>query len=167
MRNHCLSPKRIFEVLLISTSIAMGLTACTREPETAIYIKMDAKIPPSFSFSGPWWASEFKILEMPPKEQDSFKGHNFDKDKKIWSVVDPHPPATAGDWPTIIYGVVPKGFRQEVPQKSSPPELVEGKIYSAHAIDNIGNGGLIYFVIRGGKPIEIPPSEVYYDREAK
>ena len=154
--------KSLMCLLVICAVVIVG--SCSQEPETAINVKFDGKVPPTFSFSGPWWASEFLVLEMPPRKENRSAGHDFSKDKKIWSVEDPHPPASAARWPHITYGVIPEKFRQMVPDDGKPPELTEGKTYCAQAIDPIGNGGLIYFTIHNGNSIEIGPSEVYYDR---
>jgi hypothetical protein len=151
-------------VFVTGLGLLIVIGGCGSEPETAIHVKMDGAIPPSFSFSGPWWASEFKVLEMPPRERNQFRGHDFAKDKMMWSIIDPDPPPKASQWPRITYGVIPERFRQEVPASGKPEQLLEGKIYSAQAVDNIGNGGLIYFTIRDGRATELKPSEVFYDR---
>ena len=101
---------------------------------------------------------------MPPRKENRFAGHDFANDKKIWSIVDPDPPPSAAQWPHIMYGNVPGRFKQNIPTEGKPPELSEGKVYSAQAIDNIGNGGLIYFTIRKGNAVEVLPSDVFYDR---
>ena len=144
----------------------IGVPACwqhqNKEPETAIYVAIDDKVPPTFSLSGPWWASEFKVLQVLLPPGDTERGHDFTKDRQVWriSLVE-NRGARVKNWPKVSYGIVPNGLKQDFPQTGRPEQLMEGKLYIAMAVDIIGNGGSCYFVIRNGKPSSVPITEVF------
>ena len=141
------------------------LALCSCEPDTAVDVALGGKVPPTFSFSGPWWARDFQILEVPPKSVNK-NGQNTEQVKKIWLVTLGNDNGRrAKDWPRITYGSIPEGFIQQIPNVgTSPPQLIEGKIYVAQALDNALNGGACYFVIRNGKSVTVSPSEVLQEQ---
>jgi hypothetical protein len=146
----------------IGVLVLIILCSCNPAPDTAIYVTVSEKIPPSFSFSGPWWARDFQIIELDPHSIDR---HTQDEGhvKKIWLItLGFNKGLRANKWPTITYGVTPDGFTQEIPAKDAPPpSLVEGKIYVAQVLDNAFNGGACHFMIRNGKPVEVPLEDVF------
>jgi hypothetical protein len=92
---------------------------------------------------------------------ESANDHDFNNDKKIWSIVDPDPPPQVTQWPAITYGSTPTRFSQNIPAGGIAPQLEEGKIYVAQAIDNMGNGGVCFFIIRNGRSVRLSDSEVF------
>ena len=148
---------RICKMLVVLAIATMTLLACD-EPDTAINVAMDKKIPPTFSFSGPWWAVDFEVIEL-SKDEPSAPNNYSTSDKVIWKISLPKG-QRAKAWPSITYGLVPKGFSQVIPGNDKPPELVEGKTYAAQAIDNSRSGGAIYFLIRNGELVNAPQAKL-------
>ena|SRR5687768_17870759 len=64
-----------------------------------------------------------------------------------------------GEWKMegIVYGQMPKGFTQQVPETGPPPPLLEGK---THEVDILakwnGYPKPIRFQIRKGKAVQVP-----------
>jgi len=154
--NKAAEPARIFLTAIML--LLMSMIAC--EPETTIYITVDNKMPPSFSLSGPWWAVDFEIVELPRKETMSRDKNAFIGGNPVWKIsATPHG-GRVRDWPKVTYGIIPEGFVQRIPAEGSAPNLIEGKLYAAEALDTSGPQGICYFEIRGGKPVIIPPEQV-------
>jgi hypothetical protein len=61
-----------------------------------------------------------------------------------------------GEIGTLIYGKVPKGYKQFYPEKGEPPQLVEGEKYEAYAITTGADPAIKYFTIENGKAVELP-----------
>jgi hypothetical protein len=137
------SMKRL--AIILSTAIALTLIACDK-PDTAIDLAMDRNIPPTFSFSGPWWAIDFEVIELRKVEPTANNQYRSDQ-KTIWKI-SLQTGMRVKDWPQVTYGLIPKGFSQVIPSDGKAPMLVEGKTYAARALDTSGAGGAIYFVIQ-------------------
>jgi hypothetical protein len=116
------------KLLFIVMLIALTLMACD-EPHTSINVSMDTKVPPTFSFSGPWWAIDFEVIEL-SKEEPSPENNYSTNDKIVWKISLPEG-RRVKSWPNVTYGVIPEGFSQRVPNEGEPPRLVEGKTYAA------------------------------------
>ena len=148
---------RLLKFSLTAAILLSVLSAC--EPDTAIYVTVDDNMPPTFSFSGKWWAVDFLVAELPPKGSYS-QTNPVAKYKTLWKVSTPSL-LRAKNWPQVTYGVVPEGFSQKVPAHGKPPDLVEGKIYVALALDTSETGGAYYFQIKNGKPVQVAESELF------
>ena len=134
--------------IILSAAAALILIGCDT-PDTAINVAMDDNIPPTFSFSGPWWAIDFEVIELGKIEPTPENQYSSDQ-KTIWKI-SLKTGMRAKAWPKVTYGVPPNGFSQLIPSGGKPPPLVEGKRYAAQAVDSSRAGGAIYFVIRNGK----------------
>jgi hypothetical protein len=163
LRSLSRTTKNLRKALLISLLALTFLTAC--EPDTAIYITMKEEMPPQFSFSGPWWAVDFRVAEMPPKETYS-REKPLVNPKTLWKISTTNGLLRAKNWPEVTYGVVPEGFVQKTPARGSPPPLVEGKIYAAQALDTSESGGSCFFMIRDGKPVVASESDLFKEKPA-
>src|SRR6267143_333304 len=83
-------------VLLLALFV-LSLIACEPDkPDTAIDIAMDEKMPPTFSFSGPWWAVDFEVSEVPP----NVPINTLVKVKTIWKTSIPTL-LRAKNWPKV------------------------------------------------------------------
>ncbi len=143
--------------MLVPALLVLSLIACGPDkPDTAIDITVDEKIPPTFSFSGPWWAVDFEVAEVPP----NVPINTLAKVKTIWKTSVPTL-LRAKNWPKVTYGAVPEGFRQKIPAHVKPPNLVERKIYVAQALDTSRSGGACYFIIQNSKTVSPPASELF------
>jgi hypothetical protein len=146
--------------IILSTVAALTLIACDK-PDTAIDVAMDENIPPTFSFSGPWWAIDFEVIELGKIDPTPATQYRTDQ-KTIWKITLKSGMRVKA-WPNVTYGVLPKGFSQLIPSDGKPPALVEGKRYAAQALDTSRAGGAIYFVIRNGKLATAPEAILLKD----
>jgi len=138
----------VCKALLIILLAVTAFVSC--EPDTAIDVTIDDKMPPTFSFAGPWWAVNFKVAELPPNTPKD----TIVKVKTLWQISYTKGLLRAKQWPKITYGVIADGFVQKIPARGSPPPLVEGKMYVAQALDTSESGGSCFFLIKDGKPVE-------------
>src|SRR5436309_483676 len=100
--------KPSFYRLLILMSL-LALSSC--EPDTAVDIGLDGNVPPTFSFSGPWWIRDFQVLEVSPKGLNGNKQNT--EAKKVWLItLGMDKGRRAKDFPSITYGSTPEGFIQ-------------------------------------------------------
>lgn len=146
-------------ILLFMFGAGFSLIACDGQgPDTEIDVAIDNKVPPTFSFSGPWWAIDFEVIEL--SKEDPSPENNYSTDQKtIWTISLPKGQRVK-TWPKITYGAVPNGFSQTLPAEGKPPDLLEGKTYAARAIDTSRAGGAIYFAIRNGKIVSAPEANI-------
>ena len=143
--------------IILSTAVALILIGCDT-PDTAIDVAMDGKLPLTFSFSGPWWAIDFEVIEL--GKIDPAPENQYSSDQKtIWKI-SLKSGMRVKSWPKVTYGVLPNGFSQSIPSDGKPPALVEGKRYAAQAVDTSRAGGAIYFVIRNGKITSAPEASL-------
>jgi hypothetical protein len=148
---------RICSLLFILTMVGSMIIACDR-PDTTIYVAMDDKAPPTFSFSGPWWAIKFEVTELSDEDPTPANKYTVD-DRPVWTISLPEG-RRVKSWPKVTYGMIPEGFSQTLPSGGTPPELVEGKRCVAQALDTSRSGGAIYFIIRNGKLISAPEASL-------
>ena len=153
---------RALTILFTLGLLALG-ASCESYPDTAIFIKVNDLMPPTFSCSGPWWARDFQIRSVKPHSVPKNARDTDNYAKKIWSITLGYDKGlSASKLPSITYGIIPEGFTQEFPNPGTAPEpLTEGFIYVASAIDNMYNGGNLHFIIRGGKAVTVPPEDVF------
>jgi hypothetical protein len=153
---------RSFAILIVLL-LSLLAASCESYPDTAIFVKVNDQMPPTFSFSGPWWARDFQIRSVVP--------HSIPKDardtdkyaKKIWFVtLGYNKGVRATELPSITYGTVPSGWTQEFPNNGAAPQpLTEGVIYIASAIDNFYNGGNLHFIIQNGKAVKVSGEDLF------
>jgi hypothetical protein len=117
---------------------------------------MDEKLPPTFRYEGNRWAeccknlNFFVVSEVPLDNPDS-------ENKYIWWIWPQD--AAHGEYynlPTFIYGKVPDGWRQTIPENGEPPLLVEGRTYEAGGNFHSGQDAHLRFTIRNGKAVRLP-----------
>ena len=142
-------------LLLILFSVS---ALCCRADVT---LKIDDKTPPSFQFKQN--LSEvgnllvFSVIEISPENQQvSYLQQNYALNTTIWRVESVQGTISKLDGLTITYGKVPPGFVQKLPDKESPPSLVEGKIYEAGGPYIMMNLARVRFFIKDGKPVQVP-----------
>jgi hypothetical protein len=129
---------------------------CISEKSTKVSV--DGNVPPTFSFvAGTGAQMELKVSEVPPENREIYPFHNTEKDIVLWRIVpDRAMLDKARPWPRIIYGQIPEGFTQTVPDKGEPPPLIEGRIYWAGGLASAAPGGIVFFTIRDSKSVEVP-----------
>jgi hypothetical protein len=143
--------------IILSIAVALTLIACDK-PDTAIDLAMDENIPPTFSVSGPWWAIDFEVIELGKVNPTAENQYSSDQ-KTIWKV-SLQSGMRVKEWPSVTYGLIPKGFSQTIPSGGKAPPLVEGKRYAAQALDTSSAGGAIYFEIQNGVLTSAPEARL-------
>jgi len=130
-----------------------GQIGCQMDP----HVSIDGQNPPTFKLSGPGNSYFFWIVEVGSEEQLASLRPDSPAADPIWKIV-PNPDFSdrIADLPSIRYGDIPKGFKQTVPEKGSPPPLKEGIVYSAGGPTyNADSGAAVWFVVHGEKTIEV------------
>ena len=128
---------------LVAASVVCvaSLVACERDMTITV---VNQSNPPSFKLSGSGRLIFFCVFEVPRDRPSSID------DPKMWEI-RPVDENLISELPNITYGVVPPGFQQTVPEKGTPPLLVEGTLYGAGGPAFNANGGSIRFTIKDGK----------------
>jgi hypothetical protein len=129
-------------IILLLLIVIGGLTACERR----LTVMMDGKVPPAFTFDGNGDIQRVFIYQVTKDGKVPPKGSEF------WVIV-PTNTVVASRCPPIIYGVVPDGFVQRIPQTGAPPKLEEGQTYGFGAVTTEAPGGDMWFTIQAGKSI--------------
>jgi hypothetical protein len=125
-----------------------------------VRISLSSDVPPAFTFAKGHveYLDFFVVKEIAPENQKlSYMRQDPDKNIVLWQIW----PKTSADGridslPTIVYGEVPHGFVQKVPERGLPPALIEGKIYEAGGPPVTMSRGFLRFLIRDGKAVRIP-----------
>jgi len=133
--------------LIMSLMILVTLTGCER----SMTVTMDGANPPTFKLSGSGRLIFFTVFEP-------VQGRPSIDDPKMWEI-RPIDNNLISELPAITYGVVPKGFRQTIPNTGAPPTLVEGKVYEAGGPAFNADGGSISFAIKDGRAVEVPENK--------
>jgi predicted Zn-dependent protease len=81
----------------------------------------------------------------------------------IWKIVPENTPPPLSDIPPIVYGQVPKGFRQVEPRTGVAFDLNEGGIYSINVITRSSGRPHKTIIIRNGKAEEFHPEDYKVD----
>ena len=90
------------------------------------------------------------------KERERIRGN---KDCSLWQL-DPSRDFRVSGL-SITYGIVPEGFKQVCPANGKHPEsLIEGKVYSVTHPSISANFEGAYFMIKNGKAVMIPDSQI-------
>jgi hypothetical protein len=128
-----------------------GLAAC--EDRTTVSITAPQN-PPTFKLSGS--GGVFLFIFIGPHSTLEEIGSNQEV-HNIWRVSPVEGTnITASYLPTLTYGQVPPGFRQDVPASGSPPPLEEGKFYSVRTPTHGANFQALCFKMEGGNAVELP-----------
>ena len=131
------------------------LAACVYEEDTKVSI--DGGNPPTFKLYGSGNQKYFVVSEVPPSNNVPPAYRNPYNNIDLWKIVpESDPPPRAWDYPPIVYGNVPAGFRQQFPTKGAPVALAEGKLYQAGGDAYNANGGSVLFTIRNGRSVLVP-----------
>lgn len=137
---------RIFVSLSIAV-LVIGSSGC----EIHTTVRLEGSNPPTFSLHGSGRLTEVRIYSSKEGEFGSL----YDDSAVLWSIVAETPPGGyLRDVPAIVYGTVPKGYRQIVPEDSVRPlPLEEGVLYRYWFVTANAPGALAEFTIRDGRPI--------------
>jgi len=123
-------------------------------------MKVSWENPPRFTFTGNGRLSRCRITGPKVRDaigEDQFVVWQIEIDDGSWGKI-------VEDLDPIVYGQVPKGYKQIYPEKGSAPPLVEGEIYYIRVDTNNANRASKYFTLNNGKIIY---ADYPYELEAK
>jgi hypothetical protein len=103
---------------------------------------MKNDLPPEFILSGSEEVMLFKVTGS--------------KSGEVWKLYPMEKGVSLDDLGKIVYGSVPKLYRQETPKDGPPAQLTEEEIYSAGAIIFDHEPVVIRFTIKNGKALPEP-----------
>lgn len=104
--------------------------------------------PPTFILSGSGNLGEV-IISKPADEQSK---NPLDEQNVLWRITAVNMPGERVEVVrSVTYGVVPRGYRQSIPQGSSPPPLQSEKRYGYLFVTADAPQGAGYFEIRNGQ----------------
>ena len=133
------------KIALVAFVLATITVARAQEPDLHLDLKDNSL--PSFSFSGRSLATTFEILEVPRSKPLSKIDPYRVKGQPVWRISISRGIKVA-DWPVVIYGDVPNGFSQNVPERSAAPKLIEGKLYLARIVGEHEAVSAFFFEVR-------------------
>jgi predicted Zn-dependent protease len=113
--------------------------------------------PPRISLSGDHRLDWLEVRGPLPERLDD-QGPSI-----TWKIVPEDTPPLLSDVPPIVYGEVPKGFRQSEPKTGVVPNLNEGGIYSITLITRGPNHPRQTIIIRNGTAEEFHPEDYKVD----
>jgi len=115
-------------------------------------ISVDEKVPPSFNFTGSGTVPFFVVVDLGDEGGD---GDNSEKlnEAVLWKITPNSTKAGTIPLGPITYGIVPTGWSQTVPDRGSPPPLVEGRVYHAGGPGIEMPEGVVKFRIASGKVV--------------
>lgn len=144
---------------LLSLILLASLTACDRRT-----LSMDDSVPPAFRIEVSYFAhvDYFDWLEVSEIGTPGSDTENNGKDTRyrlIWKLsaeeIEARYPAK-WKFKSIVYGEVPQGFKQQIPETGGPPILIEGRTYEVNVLVNWnGYPKPIRFTIRNGRAVQI------------
>jgi hypothetical protein len=146
---------RLAFLLLLLAVLACNHASCERN--TTISIAENTN-PPTFGLDGNgtlnfFWVSEVNASQPIPEEVRRLNG----KDRIIWEIWPTNVPSTSiYDLPKIVYGKIPAGFTQKIPEQGGAQPLVEGKVYEAGGPSSGADMEVFRFTIKNGKAVELP-----------
>jgi hypothetical protein len=155
--------------ILLSIVVLVGC-----EIDTKVRVSKDN--PPKFIFSGngilaqmyvsgPFTLDEIKLLagterRLITKEESLKIEQVIGGSRALWQL-DPGRGRYVTDLPIIIYGELPKGFRQVYPKDNSTPSpLIEGKYYTVSVPSHNANSHTTYFIVKNGNIVEVSTDEI-------
>lgn len=130
--------------------------------------------PPKFTFSGngilaqmyvsgPFTLDELRLIAEDKllTKEEALKIKQMVGDNRVLWQIDPGTGKYISDLPVVIYGELPKDFKQVYPKNNiKPPSLLEGKYYSIYPPSHNANYRMTYFVVKNGKIFETSIEEI-------
>jgi hypothetical protein len=137
--------------VISAATLFILVTGCERRTE----IKLTGGNPPTFVLSGSGRLGEL-IIFSPEQEKVA---DPFDTTYALWEIA-PEMKGESGaslveDLNTIIYGVVPKGYKQTKPENGAPPPLISGRRYRYWFVTVNAPHAAGYFEIQNDKAVSV------------
>ncbi len=147
---------------LVKPSVIALLLCIGLSCKSDVTISLKSDLPPTFTFKRGRFAHVkyldfFTVQEIVPENQNfPYMRQDSDKNIILWQVWPKGSQEGLIDHlPNIVYGVIPSGFVQKVPNDGPPPVLVEGKVYEAGGPPVIMSNGFLRFMIKDGKAVQV------------
>jgi hypothetical protein len=145
--------KQHWLIFLKLTLALLGISGC----EKSATMSVTPDNPPRITLSGD---ARFDWLEvhgpLPEKLDDQ-------RPSLIWRIVPEDTPPPVSEMPSIVYGQVPKGFRQVEPITGVAPSLNEGGVYSITVVTRSSSHPQKTIIIRHGKAEEFHTEDYKVD----
>jgi hypothetical protein len=132
------------------------LPSCERNPKVAI----EYGAPPRFLLSGPGTLKYF-VISGPDLKHDASNrqgdGDHLQLRNDYWKLIPSEAARNQSldEIGSIVYGQVPAGFIQVLPEHGPPLPLVEGDLYNVHLEPNDSYSFNTFFSIRDGKVLAV------------
>lgn len=147
-------------ILTVQVGLISSLFCTAGSCKYDVTISVSSDVPPAFAFESGHvnYLDFFVVKEIAPENQNvPYIQQDTDKNILLWQIW----PNTSSDGridslPTIVYGEVPSGFMQKIPERGSTRDLVEGKVYEAGGPPVTMSKGFLRFQIRDGKAVRLP-----------
>src|SRR5262245_27661325 len=156
-------------LILLLMAILVGCEMDTR-------VKVTKANPPQFIFSGngilaqmyvsgPYTLDKIKLVlrigdKNITREEILKIKEEIGENTTLWQI-DPGTSKYVSDLPAIIYGELPKGFKQVYPKDNiKPSPLLEGKYYKVSVPTYNANSHMTYFTIKNGNIVEVSTDEI-------
>lgn len=128
------------------------LVLCFYGCEDVIRISLVDDAVPTFEFRGSGYVDMFMVVESEEGQEQKPFG---DKSRVLWEIFPDSTKAGTLPVPRIVYGKVPAGFHQTIPESGPPPPLKEGITYQAGAPPFVHRYGSLRFKVEGSKAIAV------------
>lgn len=134
---------RLITSILVVLLIVISMSSCEAR-QTHVGIKQGT--PQEFIISGHDFLDDF-VVSGP----DSQRGAPYSK--VYWEIapLQDFDVISFRELGPIIYGKVPPGFRQVIPEKGEPPAITDGWPYGVQLAIRNGGGVNMLFSVKGGK----------------
>jgi hypothetical protein len=143
----------------LSLILLSSFAACDRR-----ILTIDDSVPPAFRIEVSYFAhvDYFDWLEVYEVGTAGSRSENIGKDthyQLMWKLfaqkIEARYPAK-WKFRAIVYGEVPQGFKQEIPETGRPPILVEGRTYEVNVLAKWnGYPKPIRFTIQNGRAVPL------------
>jgi len=141
---------KILKVLLLFASF-LPIVGCHRERPTKVRVQGAAS--PAFAFKGSGELASLSVYLVPPSPEEMSKP--FSEQPPVWRISalpDYLHGTPVEDIGTLAYGMIPRGYKQEVPNNGNPAQpLIPGRDYFFDARTTNAPPAAGFFRIENGR----------------
>jgi hypothetical protein len=143
-------------MILASLIALLWFPSCEHNPKVLI----EYGVPPRFQLSGPGTLKYF-VISGPDLKRDAANrqgdGDYLQLRIDYWKLIPSERARhqSLDEIGSVVYGQVPDGLIQVLPEQGPPPPLVEGDLYNVHLEPNDSYSFNTFFTIRNGKILAV------------